>query len=160
MNTFWINPMSEPNPYGHLGEEAFNRLPESVKEEMRQKMQQAQTNAVLYREKLKQRAWQGAVLGGLASVILAYALGDWPFIIPMTVAGAIGGLIVVRAGLSHITAMLLMGGIGIAGTLLGYSFGLVGAFITNAFFSWMMWSVTGVLIAKIMEGDRSKRDTF
>lgn len=152
--------MSDPNPYGHLGEEAFNRLPESVKEEMRQKMARDQTNAVAYQAKLKERAWQGAVVGGISSMVLAYFLGHWPFILAMGAAGGACGLLIARAKLGHLTGMLLMGGMGIAGTIIGYSAGAIGAIATSAFFCWLMWCAVGVVISKSMESDRMARDTF
>ncbi|HYF47963.1 MAG TPA: hypothetical protein VEJ63_01050 [Planctomycetota bacterium] len=149
------------DPYGHLGEEAFNRLPESVKAEMREKHARKAAASAAFQERKKTRALYCALIGGFVSLLIAYTIVTLPLIIAFGILGAACGAIIVAKELSHIGGIILMGLMGSLGCCIAYGLG----WMQNQYsgiamiFGWIFWAVSGGVIAKIAETDRQK-ETF
>ena len=72
---------------------AFDRLPEDLKQEIREKEREQEARSEEYCRKLQQLTWCGAALGGLIAVVLAIVAISHPVMIVIVGiygAGALG----------------------------------------------------------------------
>jgi hypothetical protein len=149
------------SPYGHLGEDAYNRLPEALKEEFRQKHAKKLVAMAAYQKRQKIRAIYCGIVGAFISYLLATLLFVPWYGWVMTGLGGAVGYFVARMNRGHLTGILMMGVASVAGSLIGY---YIHAIQTRdatiaMLFTWIFWAVGGGVIGKIAESDRQK-DSF
>ncbi len=106
---------------------AFDRLPQKIKDEIRQKERQQEVEAARYQERMKKKILKGTVFGGVAAVILGAinSFGNPVFIIIMAAYGTACSYAIVRRQLNHLACILLYGLGSIVLSLIGFAAGLV-----------------------------------
>ena len=156
-------------PPNTISKEDFERLPESVKEEIRQKWAEQAVRERAYLARLAKRRITGAVIGALGSGLVAIIVpAPWSFPPAIALTSAIMGVLIVHHRMSHISAIIAYGTQAIAMSLLfanvfagsdrgGYGGGINGMFL---FSSWIFHLFIGFVIAKLAEDRRSLEDAF
>ena len=143
-------------------EDAFDRLPEEVKQATLEKRREKERQAAAYRERLKRRRIKGTVSGAVGSCALGLAIDASAgiFLLAITAAGAGSGLFLGCTRAGHMTGMLVYGGSALAVTIITSACGIMHTDPFMFFCSWLFFIGIGAGLGFWMEQERTLTDSF
>lgn len=154
-----------------LEREAFERLPEDVKQATLARQREVEEYRAAAVQRFKNREIVGGVAGGAIAAFMGYVVevlvgnSSWVFMALLLAAGAGAGYCIVRFKLHTTTGMCVYGVPAIAVMLIGLATGMLvvpgrGFHYLFVFSSWLFYIGAGFAIAQWAATERSRTDTF
>jgi hypothetical protein len=153
----------EPAPREtRLTDEEIKRLPQAVQLEIKLKRGRQQQNSVAFLTRERTRLRLGFCYGLIVfSLAHYYVLDCIPLVAVTALVGATAGYLIVKRRWNYIVAMLMFGGISIAGSMTGLVLGVMKA--ADLMFMAATWGVlcgAAMVLVHLIEGDRRKSEMF
>jgi len=138
--------------------EDFERLPESVKADIRKKQAEAEARAENYKQRLALRTRNAIILSSLASGVVAMMTpGGWIYAVLLMITSGVQGYWVVKYKLAHYGAVPLYGFSAVLVSMVAFG-GVTPSGFMGVLGSWIFQIIIGIFISRMVESERSRED--